>query len=155
MLFSIVYDPDISATELNCDLKTISKWAYQWKMSFNPEPAKQAVEVLFSQKKQIICHPPLLFNDSTVSRNHSHKHLGMTLDSKLSFIYHVNEKIKICKQHIGIIRYLNNYLPVPTLIQIYKSFVRPHLDYGDIIFHIPHSSNAFDSTISLHPLCKE
>ena len=35
---------------------------------------------------------------------------------------------------------------------MYKTFVRPHLDYGDIIYHIPQSSNVFVSSISLHPL---
>ena len=44
-LFSIVSDPLQSATELNHDLKLIEKWAYQWKMSFDPDPTKQAVEV--------------------------------------------------------------------------------------------------------------
>ena len=41
---------------------------------------------------------------------------------------------------------------MPTLNQMYKMFVRPHLDYGDVIYHIPQSPNIFDSTISLHPL---
>ena len=103
MLFSVVNDPNVTATELNLDLKVISKWAYQWKMSFNPEPTKQAIEVLFSQKKHAICHPTLFFNDSAVSRKQAHKYLGMTLDSKLSFIDHVNEKIQIGKQYIGIL----------------------------------------------------
>ena len=48
MLYSIVRDPRYSASELNHDLQLISDWAYQWKMSFNPEPKKQAIEVLFS-----------------------------------------------------------------------------------------------------------
>ena len=34
--FSIVHDIDSSTKLLNDDLKTISEWAYQWKMSFNP-----------------------------------------------------------------------------------------------------------------------
>ena len=34
-------------------------------------------------------------------------------------------------------------------------FIRPHLDYGDIIFHIPHTYNIFDSTITLHPLMEK
>ena len=29
---------------------------------------------------------------------------------------------------------LNNCLPRPSLTTIYKSFVRPHLDYGEVIF---------------------
>ena len=35
---------------------------------------------------------------------------------------------------IGIIRKLQNVLPRLTLLTIYKSFIRPHLDYGDIIY---------------------
>ena len=36
-LFSVVHDVNASARELNDDLKKINKWAFQWKMSFNPE----------------------------------------------------------------------------------------------------------------------
>ena len=49
-LFSIVRDPIVSAGELNSDLDLISKWANQWKMSFNPDPTKQAEEIIFSRK---------------------------------------------------------------------------------------------------------
>ena len=35
-IFSIVLDIDLSAKQLNDDLKKVSDWAYQWKMSFNP-----------------------------------------------------------------------------------------------------------------------
>ena len=49
-LFSTVYDPNISASHLESDLKKISHWAYKWKMTFNPDPSKQAQEVLFSRK---------------------------------------------------------------------------------------------------------
>ena len=52
MIFSVVNDPVVSSTELNHDLNLINKWAYQWKMAFNPDPSKQAVEVLFSQKRR-------------------------------------------------------------------------------------------------------
>ena len=51
MLYSVVHDPNVSANELNHGLKLINDWAYQWRMSFNPDVNKQAVEVLFSQKK--------------------------------------------------------------------------------------------------------
>ena len=44
MLFSIVKDPVISANDLNHDLDLIYQWAYQWKLEFNPDPAKQATE---------------------------------------------------------------------------------------------------------------
>ena len=37
----------MSALELNRDLMIIESWAQQWKMSFNPNPTKQAIELLF------------------------------------------------------------------------------------------------------------
>ena len=37
-LFSVVHDIHSSASNLNKDLKSINEWAFQWKMSFNPDP---------------------------------------------------------------------------------------------------------------------
>ena len=68
MLFSIVKDPIISTNDLNHDLSIIQKWAYQWKMEFNPDPTKQATEVLFSCKKSSPYHPPLIFNGMVVAK---------------------------------------------------------------------------------------
>ena len=52
MLFSIVKDPVTSASDVNHDLDTIHQWAHQWEMEFNPDPTKQANEVLFSCKEK-------------------------------------------------------------------------------------------------------
>ena len=66
MLFSTVEkNPAITANELNQDLETISQWAYQWKMEFNPDPTKQATELLFSCKKTLLY--TLLFSSTEVS----------------------------------------------------------------------------------------
>ena len=39
-LFSVVYNANTTAKELNNDLVKINRWAYEWKMSFNPDPNK-------------------------------------------------------------------------------------------------------------------
>ena len=36
----------------------------EWKTNFNPDPTKQAQEVIFSRKVKEICHPPLVFNNT-------------------------------------------------------------------------------------------
>ena len=41
-LFSTVKVAERTANNVNNDLKEINKWAFQWKMSFNPDPTKQA-----------------------------------------------------------------------------------------------------------------
>ena len=49
-LFSVIHDSQTSANVLNKDLEMIYKWAFQWKMNFNPDPTKQAQEVIFNHK---------------------------------------------------------------------------------------------------------
>ena len=48
-LFSVVPDINTSAIELNSDLRKTNDWAFQWKMTFNPDRSKQAQEVIFSR----------------------------------------------------------------------------------------------------------
>ena len=132
-LFSVVHDTQASANDLNKDLKIINNWAFQWKMNFNPDPTKQAHEVIFSRKTKEIYHPPLVFNNTNVSQSSSQKHLGVILDSKLIFDEHFKRvSLKISKT-LGFLRKLHNLLPRSELITIYKAFVRPYLDYGDIL----------------------
>ena len=39
-IFSVMKDRISASVTLNEDLYLISKWAYSWKMSFNPDPSK-------------------------------------------------------------------------------------------------------------------
>ena len=133
-LFSVIHDSVITTSELNTALARIKQWAFQWKMRFNPDPNKQGQEVFFSRKLKKVCHPPLCFSNNNASQASSQKHLGLTLDNRLTFDEHLaNESNKISKI-IGLLRKLPNILPRPALLTIYKCFIRPHLDYGDIIY---------------------
>ena len=148
-LFSIVADPNISAEELNHDLQLICQWALQWKMKFNPDPTKPAEELIFSNKLVRQEHPPLFFNNIEVKQVPEHKHLGLILDSKLTFRSHIKEKLAIARKGVGVIKYLSSYVPVKTLDQIYKIHVRPHLDFCDVIYHIPEKINPFTRALEL------
>ena len=101
-------------------------------MNFNPYPTKHTHEVIFSRKTKEICHPPLVFNNTSASKSSSQKHLGVTLDSELIFDEHLKMvSLKISKT-VGLLRKLCNLLPRSALITIYKAFFRSYLDYGDI-----------------------
>ena len=56
-------------------------------MSFNPEPTKQAQEVIFSRKTAKKIHPKTFFNNIPVVKAGSQKYLGLHLDSKLSLTF--------------------------------------------------------------------
>ena len=156
MLFSIVNDPAISANDLNHGLHIIQQWAYQWKMEFNPDPIKQATEVLFSCKKSSPNHPQLIFNGIAVAKVNDQKHLGLILDSRLSFEKHLNEKIIKAKKNVGILKHLSKFLPLKTLDQMYKALVRSYLlDYCDIIYHIPSRQNHAPLGVTLNSLMEK
>ena len=72
--------------------------------------------------------------------------MGIHLDEELTFKYHSNERIIKAKKGIGIIRKHNNILPRSALLTIYRSFVRPDLDYGDLIYDQP-ENELFSSKI--------
>ena len=80
-LFLVVQDITLSARNVNDDLKKINNWAFQWKLSFNLNPNKQAQEVIFSSKPNEPNHPSLNFNNTVVIQSETHKHLGMILDN--------------------------------------------------------------------------
>ena len=86
---SFVVNIDASNIDLYHDLKKIDEWAFQWKMNFNPDPTKQAKELIFSRKVQMTNHPPLFFNENVFPQTSLQKYLGMFLDSKLNFSEHL------------------------------------------------------------------
>ena len=67
-LFSVIHDSQASANVLNKDLELIHNWAFQWKINFNPDPTKQAQEVIFSRKTKKLPHPSLVFNSTNVNQ---------------------------------------------------------------------------------------
>ena len=103
-------------------------------MSFNPDPSKQAQELIFSRKTKKEYHPTLTFNNNNVSETNSQKHLGVVLDNCLSLEDHFKMIINKVNKTIGLLRKLQNILPRSALLTIYKSFIKPHIDYGDIIY---------------------
>ena len=76
-------------------------------------------------------HPSVYFNNVPVTSTSVHKHLGMLLDEKLSYEHYLKFALNKIKNTIGL---LQQTLPRQSLIAIYKSFIRPHLDYDDIVY---------------------
>ena len=69
------------------------------------------------------------------------KHFSMYLDKVLNFNPHIKEKTFRAMKGIVNIQKLNKTLPRHSPIAIYKSILRPHLDYGDIIYNQPHNES--------------
>ena len=117
-------------------------------MSFNANPTKMA-QVLFSRKKCKVIHSSLIFNGKDVSRSESQKHLGLVLDFKLNFDVHLKGKFSIMNNGIALLRKLRHSIPGKPLLSIYKTFLRPHLHYCDVIYDKPHNEKFTDTLESI------
>ena len=132
--FSVANDANKCFQNLSNDLCIISNWAYQWKMSFNPDRSKQAQEVIFSRKRLIQPHPVLTFDNSPVIKTRHQKHF--ILDEK-----NLKEKMSEAYKEIAVLRILQDFIPRNSLLTIIKSFIHPHLDYGAIIYNQPNNGS--------------
>ena len=63
------------------------------------------------------------------------------LKPSLNLNIHIDQKIKKCNKMTGCIRRLSVNLPRNALFAIYKSFIRPHLGFGDILYDKPNSES--------------
>ena len=124
-IFTSVKDIDLTQEKLVKDLEAVSTWAYQWKMVFNPDLSKQAIEVVFSVKTNQKSHPDLSLNDIPVARHDHTKHLGVYLDSSSNFSKHINEAILKAKKGLSLLKYLSKYVTRNVLDLSYKLYETP------------------------------
>ena len=96
---------------------------------------------MFSGKIRKGFLPNPYFNDPSVERSVAHRYLELTLDEKLSLTNCISDKINKMLKVVGLLRKLSALLPRQNLFTIYKSFIRPHLDYGDVIYDQPHNES--------------
>ena len=104
------------------------------------------ISFIFLQKRSPV-HPDLVFNGTAVTKVDEHEHLGLILQSKLSFNRHLNEKMTKAKRIIGILKHLSKFLPLRLLIKCIKLL---YVDYCDIIYHMPKIVRPLG--VSLHEL---
>ena len=103
--------------------------------------SKTAQEVLFSRRKKLQILPTISLNNIQVERASYQKQLGILLDEKLDFKQHVDSGIMKVHKGISIIKKPRHSLSRKSLVTIYKAFLRPLIDYGDIVYGQPQNES--------------
>ena len=73
----------------------------------------------------------------------------MILETKLDFSLHLKNVQNKVNRTTGLLHKHQDTLPRTSLINIFKSFVRPHLDYGDIIFDRAYNTSFYQNVESI------
>ena len=125
-----VQGKDINAmTEtLNSELTHIYNWVNANKLSLN---IKKTNCMLFrSMRKQVLTDFQIKIAGKRIQKVEVTKFLGVIIDSKLSWIEHINFIRKKLAKAIGIIFKARQCLNSHSLISLYYSIVYPYLNYG-------------------------
>ena len=130
-LSMVVDDPTNVGNMLQSDIDKISRWAQKWLVKFNPSKSESLV---ISRKRNKPNHPNLFMSNIEIPSVSSHKHLGIFLSNDGSWDIHINKSLEKAWRRVGIMRHLKVRLNRQSLQTIYFSFIRPLLEYGDVIW---------------------
>ena len=130
-LYMIVEDPNSTADLMDADLRKIHSWAKQWLVKFN---ANKTEELIISRKTKPPIHPQLSMDNTPVNRVTQHKHLGLIFNNQCTWHEHICEITAKAWKRIHILRSLQFQLDRRSLQILYFSYIRPILEYGDIIW---------------------
>jgi hypothetical protein len=89
---------------------------------------------VISKKRNKIDHPLATLAEVPVTRVLHHKHLGLTISHDLTWNEHIEQIVDKANRRLGILRSLKFKLDRLSLEKIYKSLIRPILEYGDIVW---------------------
>ena len=142
-LYIIVDDPIQAAEQLNLDLVKIHHWADKWLVTFNPGKSES---ILLSSKHNKPYHPQVLLNQTQFAEVNSHKHLGITFSSDCTWHEHLELVKSKAWKRINIMRKLKFQLDRKSLQTIFFSFIRPLLEYADVVWNncTQYESNELD-----------
>lgn len=130
-LYIIVEDPVLAADQLNSDLLKVHQWATKWLVKFNPLKSQS---VVFSRKQNKPYHPPVLLDQTPINETTSHKHLGVFLSNDCTWHDHLEYIKSKAWNRINVMRKLKFKLSRKPLQTIYFTFIRPLLEYADVVW---------------------
>ena len=132
LLFRVINSPE-DFDRLQNDIDEVGNWSSINFLTLNRDKCKY---MIVSHRKTVSTpSSPLLLEGHSLERVEMFKYLGVLLSHDLSWGEHVQAICSKARKIFGLLyrRFYNN-APSSTLLQLYISHVRPHLDYASAIW---------------------
>lgn len=119
---------------LQQDLTELEHWSHKWLLRFHPKKCK--VVTIGRNTSHSYRYSMSDADGTTLYLEHTdtEKDLGVTIDCKLDFDKHINEKVNKANMTMGLIRRSFEYLDQANFLLLYKALVRPHLEYANAVW---------------------
>ena len=101
-------------------------------MTFNPSKSES---IIFSRKRNTPNHPNVVMDQQPIQEVNSHKHLGLILSSDCTWYAHLEYINSKAWTRIHVMRKLKFKLDRRSLQIIYFTFIRPILEYADVVWN--------------------
>ena len=126
-----IYNTTDKSNTIQTDLISLQEWSNKWNLYFNVQKCK----VLHIGKNNEEKDYTMTVNNSVIEIEKclDEKDLGVYFDTTLSFDKHIQQAISKANQKMGMIRRTFKFMDRDMFITLYKAFVRPHLEYGNLI----------------------
>ena len=115
------------------DINNMKEWSDEWGMFYHP--AKCHALKLGSRISELNdTFVPYELGGKHIETVVAEKDLGVTIDVDLSFQQHIIDKVNKANSFVGIIRRSFLFLDAEMFLTLYKSIVRPHLEYANQVW---------------------
>ena len=134
--------PDTLCTNLQRDMDRIVKWSDDNKMILNESKTKCMIVTGKRLSKRMDNDKlSIQINEKELDQVQSQKHLGVTIDNKLSFDDHVEELCKKLSQRIAVLKKIRRFLPTEQRMLYYNALIKQVMMYGSTIWTSCSSEN--------------
>ena len=87
---------------------------------------------------QVNLNLDLYIHEAKLDVVNSFEYLGIHVDNCLVMNNHVNSVYKKCMTKLGMLYKIRSFISCETALLIYKTMIRPYMDYGDFIIDSAH-----------------
>ena len=131
---------DEAARLIENDLSRIIQWSNKWLVKFSPQKTKS---LIISNKVDRDLNPPITFDNEIVTEVNHHTYLGLKFSFNLKWNEHINDTYSKAKSRLNMMVPLKYRADRKTLEIIYKTFVRPIMEYGIVVW-----GGTYDSSLA-------
>jgi hypothetical protein len=90
--------------------------------------------MIISRKVQTVAYEPIQFGETELIKVPEHCHLGCVNTQNMSWDSHIRNNIKKAAPRVNLLKRCASKVPRSCKINIYKTFIRPLLEYGCVLF---------------------